>query len=971
MTRARIVLETSDENKSAMLEAASLQGATLTDWFEEQVVGVFQRGSRKGPGRLVGIESVDELEDPIAVFESLLSRDWSFTEDDTRYLTHDLHPYPAKFIPQIPAHLIARLSMPGDVVLDPFGGSATTAVEAVRLGRRALSFDANPLSALIGRVKTGFMATSVRTDLDQLCASIDGHIIGFRAQKGDWGRLLASHHGQYLPEIPNVSKWFNDYIVGELCLIRHLIEETTEGLAHDAACLALSRVIIRISNQESETRYVSVAKKLQPTIALRAYLESLKAVCRRLENAAVDLQYADARYLVGDSRHDLPGSVGENTVDLIVTSPPYPNATDYHLYHRFRLFWLGFDPKALGKIEIGSHLRHQRNETGFEEYQDDMAQALLGCRKVLLPGRYAVFVVGDAIFKGETFSTSDAIVAASRDAGFEALGVIDRPIHQTKRSFAKPARRARSEQLVVLRRPNESTTVHLNPPAYRMWPYEGELRAREIESLTARPVEVEAANRPVVMRLSQPELWQLRRLTFTRDFVIGDSDGEVQATWQRVLENGDDDPTKRKDPKYVTHGLHAFKGKFYPQLVKSLLNSSGVPVGGSVLDPYCGSGTTLLEGMLNGFAAYGCDFNPLAAKITHAKTAVLTVPRDVVDLAIRTFLDRVSDRRGEVRPGLDQFARGTLDELVKWFPQSVLHKLNWLLSQARLLGTETLVDFFEVIISSLIRDVSHQDPGDLRIRRRKTPLGDAPVLEMFEERLRSQHLRLKKYWAVAGRQPGHLVPPTVKQGDSRMQEAMDSLGLGPASVDCVVTSPPYATALPYIDTDRLSLLAILGMRSAMRLELEEKLTGSREIRRTEKEEAESELMASGATRLLPKDVVMSIRAIHQANQLTEVGFRRANMAALLWRYFCNMKANLTQVAHVLRTGAKAFYVVGDSRTKAGGTWVTIETTKNIARIGEAVGLREVGGIDVDVTRENLRHMKNSITKNRIIVFEKR
>jgi len=970
MTRARIVLETSDERKSAMLEVASLQGATLTDWFEEQVVSVFPRGSREGPGRLAGIESVDELEDPCAVFESLSCRDWSFTEDDTRYLTHDLHPYPAKFIPQIPAHLIARLSMPGDVVLDPFGGSATTAVEAVRLGRRAVSFDANPLSALIGRVKTGFMATSIRTDLDQLCAAIDGHIISFPTHNGEWATLLASRHGEYLPEIPNMSKWFDDYIVGELCLIRHLIEETTAGLARDAACLALSRVIIRVSNQESETRYVSVAKKLEPTIALRAYLESLKAVSRRLENAAVDLQFADARYLVGDSRYDLPARVGENAVDLIVTSPPYPNATDYHLYHRFRLFWLGFDPKALGKIEIGSHLRHQRNETGFEEYRDDMAQALEGCCSVLLPGRYAVFVVGDAIFKGKTFSTSDAIAEAGRDAGFEVLGVIDRPIHRTKRSFAKPARRARSEQLVVLRRPNESITVQLNPPAYRMWPYEGELRAREIECLTSQPVDIEVAGRPVTLRLRQPELWHLRRLTFTRDFVIGDEDGEVQATWQRVLENGDNDPTKRKDPKYATHGLHAFKGKFYPQLVKSLLNCSDVPVGGSVLDPYCGSGTTVLEGMLNGFAAYGCDFNPLAAKIAHAKTAVLAVPRDIVDLAIRAFLDRVSDRHGKVRPALDQFARGTHDELAKWFPLPVLHKLNWLLSQARLMGTQTLVDFFEVIISSLIRDVSQQDPADLRIRRRKTPLDDAPVLEMFEERLQRQHGRLQKYWAVAGRQPGHLVTPNVNQGDSRKREAMTSLGLGTATVDCVVTSPPYATALPYIDTDRLSLLAILGMSSARRSELEENLTGSREIRRIEKQEAEAELLSRGATGRLPAEIVRSLRSIHRANESSDVGFRRANMAALLWRYFCDMRANLAQVAEVLRPGAKAFYVVGDSRTKAGGSWVTIETTKNIGRIGEAVGLREAGSVDVDVTKENFRHMKNSITKNRIIVFEK-
>ena len=84
---------------------------------------------------------IEESNDPNPIFKTLSSQDWSFTDDDTRYLTHDLHPYPAKFIPQIPAHLISRLSLPGDVVLDPSGGSATTAVEAVRLGRRAVSFE--------------------------------------------------------------------------------------------------------------------------------------------------------------------------------------------------------------------------------------------------------------------------------------------------------------------------------------------------------------------------------------------------------------------------------------------------------------------------------------------------------------------------------------------------------------------------------------------------------------------------------------------------------------------------------------------------------------------------------------------------------------------------------------------------------------------------------------------------------------
>jgi hypothetical protein len=75
-----------------------------------------------------------------------------------------------------------------------------------------------------------------------------------------------------------------------------------------------------------------------------------------------------------------------------------------------------------------------------------------------------------------------------------------------------------------------------------------------------------------------------RRLAFTRG-VTWSSDS--QPTWQTVLENGwSADLASRKDPKYATHGLHTYKGKFYPQLAKGLLNITGIGEGGLVLDPF-------------------------------------------------------------------------------------------------------------------------------------------------------------------------------------------------------------------------------------------------------------------------------------------------------------------------------------------------------------------------------------------------
>ena len=152
--------------------------------------------------------------------------------------------------------------------------------------------------------------------------------------------------------------------------------------------------------------------------------------------------------------------------------------------------------------------------------------------------------------------------------------------------------------------------------------------------------------------------------------------------------------------------------------------------------------------------------------------------------------------------------------------------------------------------------------------------------------------------------------------------------------------------------------------------LEGGLTGSREIRKNERKEMEARLLNESAFDALPHEVVLSIRGIYNANSSVKVGFRRANMSALLWRYFTDMRDNLIQVSRVMKSGAKAFYVVGDSRTNAGGNWVHIETCRNVKLIGEMIGLRQVDTIDIDVTTENYKHIKNAITRNQVIVFGK-
>lgn len=86
--------------------------------------------------------------------------DWDFTAQLSESAFSTVHWHPCRFPSQLPALAIGRLCPPGGLVLDPFMGSATTLVEAQRLGRPSIGIDVNPVSCLLGAAKTLVQALS-------------------------------------------------------------------------------------------------------------------------------------------------------------------------------------------------------------------------------------------------------------------------------------------------------------------------------------------------------------------------------------------------------------------------------------------------------------------------------------------------------------------------------------------------------------------------------------------------------------------------------------------------------------------------------------------------------------------------------------------------------------------------------------------------------------------------------------------
>jgi DNA modification methylase len=916
------------------------------------------------------LKSLEQLENPANVINKLKEIDWSFENDNTTYLSHDIHPYPAKFIPQIPRNFIVHLSLRGELVWDPFGGSGTTALEAILLGRRALSSDVNPLSEIIGKGKT---LTLIKEEEDCINDFIERLTI-LAADPLNVQEVISQHRtifSAYIPEIPNINLWFHQNAVEELAYLRWYIEQMEFPRARALAYVSFSKSILRASYQDEETRYSSRPREIPHGQVISIFAANLTLALKRARELAPLLRFREADFRTLDLRESVVNNtlakcIAPNSVDLVVTSPPYANSNDYHLYHRFRIFWLGHDPREFGKREIGSHLRHQREDSAFESYLDEMRCALQNIEKALRPGRFAVLVLGGSIFKGVAYDTTEHLRRLAQDVGLEWVETIKRTVHKTKRSFVVAGRRANDEDLLILRKPVRSGEITLLSPSYRLWPYEVDLRKEEIKTLLEREPRPGDEN-SLKVNLSSLTIDKLRRLTFTHGFAS--SFIAQESTWQAVLENGDvKTNSRRKDPKYATHGIHEYKGKFYPQLAKCLFNIARLAPGQKVIDPFCGSGTVLLESYLNGLTGFGIDMNPLAIKISRAKLGVLEVDPYLRDRQLAKLQEKLDQMDDSIR-WISVFPEALHKEIYAWFPKPVIGKLGWLLNEISHVPDVRVREFLEVLVSSIIRDVSQQDPRDLRIRRRATPIENASVKELFTNRLVEQRKRLQLFSERSNRSPFVFKPAHPILGDSRNLETYPNNEIS-EKFDAVITSPPYATALPYIDTDRLSILVILGIDSSKRGVLEENITGSREIKKKAKTDYNNKIDENDWGSINSVTASRIISEIKGKNQNSNGGFRKQNMAALLYRYFSDMTKVFGNLDKVLKPGAPAFFVIGDTKTVAGDDTVLIKSGQVLKEIGEALGWTVKNVIPITVTTEDRAHSKNSITDNDIIWFEK-
>lgn len=310
------------------------------------------------------------------------------------YLTHSLHPYPAKFVPQIPRAIMDEISPSGGTILDPFCGSGTTLVEASLSGRPSFGVDSNQLATRISRAKT------------HACSGEE--LVVLR----DWRDTLAQVAFEYaaqpntfpiepkIPEFKNRAHWFREDAALELGMIRGFLDNQSTTEVLNIAEVVFSSIIVKCSRQESDTRWRAIDKPYVIGDALNYMLSRLTSAITALTEFS---KITDRQAKVGVHCSDASdlSHIASESVDTIVTSPPYLNSFDYYLYHKLRMFWLGIDHYAAQKSEIGSRNKHCDNGESTESFYEAMRGCAQEMCRVLRSNGKAAIVVGDSIYQGE------------------------------------------------------------------------------------------------------------------------------------------------------------------------------------------------------------------------------------------------------------------------------------------------------------------------------------------------------------------------------------------------------------------------------------------------------------------------------------------------------------------------------------------------------------------------------------------
>jgi len=303
------------------------------------------------------------------------------TRSVNQYLTHWIYPYKGKFHPQMIRALLNIIGLnEGDTVLDPYIGSGTTAVEAQLLGINCVGIDISPLCTLLSKVKTEsiYVLPQILDWKDEVIKRIKPSLLNLEDQTIDETINIISEE--------KVRNFF------EMAKLVSISDNARRG--KDFSNSFLKNIELMIA---SVSDYIEIVKKL------------------KLKLGTVDIRNSDSRLLL----------IEKNSIDGIVTSPPYSIALDYVSNDAHSLKELGFNISEIREEFIGVR---GKGQTRIDLYNNDMKKSLDEMYRVLKPNKFAAIILGNATYLGQEVNTVEFTIEYAEKIGFKLVKNIDKII---------------------------------------------------------------------------------------------------------------------------------------------------------------------------------------------------------------------------------------------------------------------------------------------------------------------------------------------------------------------------------------------------------------------------------------------------------------------------------------------------------------------------------------------------------------
>jgi len=360
----------------------------------------------------------------------------------------------------------------------------------------------------------------------------------------------------------------------------------------------------------------------------------------------------------------------------------------------------------------------------------------------------------------------------------------------------------------------------------------------------------------------------------------------------------------------LTHSYHDYPGRMIPQVAGKLLDTYGREAH-LLFDPYCGTGTSLVEGMIQGINVIGTDLNPLARLIAKAKTSP-PEPDNLSGLKkqLKALAEFIAARK---IIGLPQHIPG-ISRLDFWFKPQVIEKLSVLKSFIDELSDEAERLFFQVAFSETVRESSNTRNEEFKLYRydeERLRKFDPDVFGIMTTKLKRNLAGLEQFIdrLLCLKQIPHA---RIYDFDTKINVPANSVP--PASIDIVVTSPPYGdshTTVAYGQYSRLSS-AWLGFKAP--------------------EKVDRKLMGGSVLQNVPTFPSSELNRAIELIRLKDE--RRAREVA---SFYSDLQCSISHVSNSIKRGGYACYVVGNRKVKG----VVLPTDIAIRHFFEAHGFTHV------------------------------